>query len=203
MIDTWATCWDEPIFGGRSLEADVDAGDTWERSQKKLAERISINNCPQMLKESLWFLKRKQKSINNLSSVTRYVTRNGLAVVQRMPEIKTIRTERKKLYEAGDEFHLMKFSDYHYDFGHRLSVNNVALKCSLFTWVDGAIVDIADDLGLPASTIALLALVAGLAQSVNWIPRNHKSPMINEINRFHRVYLKDRICELNIADKNH
>ncbi|MCP4611907.1 MAG: hypothetical protein GY845_24655, partial [Planctomycetes bacterium] len=82
MNDSWQTCWDEPIFGGRSLEAEVDAGDTWEREQKNWTARVSINNCPQMLKESLWFLKRKQKSINNLSSVTRYVTRNGLAVVQ-------------------------------------------------------------------------------------------------------------------------
>ncbi|MCP4610025.1 MAG: hypothetical protein GY845_15060 [Planctomycetes bacterium] len=203
MNDSWSTCWDDPIFDGRSLEADVDAGDTWERDQRSFSARVSINSCPQMIRESVLWLKKKHKDLNSSSSVTRYATRNGITVIQRIPEIKTIRVERRKAYEAEDRLRLMNFSGHTYDFGHRLSVNNVALKCSVFTWVDGAIVDIADDLGLPASTIALLALVAGLAQSVNWIPRNHKAPMIAEINRFHHSYLADRVSELNIADQRH
>jgi hypothetical protein len=192
--DSWQT---GPPFDSKSLEEEVEAGDAWEQKESNWTLRVSINRCPQLVKETLWWLKRKHSRLTTGASVTRYVTRAGIKVIQQMEEIKELREKHRQAYLVGDELTRMRYLDHRYDFGHRISHQNVYLSCWVFNWVDGAISDIADDVGLPASTMAVIALIAGLAQSVDWVPERHRQVFERETIYFWRSYLKGRIEELN------
>jgi hypothetical protein len=192
--DSWQT---DPVFGGKSLEEEVEAGDAWERKQPNWTLRVPINRCPQLVKETVWWLKRKHGRLTTGASVTRYVTRAGIKVIQQMEEIKSLREKHRHAYLEGDELARMRYLGHRYDFGHRISYQNVYLSCWAFNWVDGVVSDIADDLGLPASTMAVIALIAGLAQSVDWVPERHRQVFEQETIHFWRCYLKGRIEDLN------
>ncbi|GAG03592.1 unnamed protein product, partial [marine sediment metagenome] len=171
QIDTWQTI---PPFNARSLEDEVEAGDSWERSQDDWKSRLSINSSPLLVVDTARYLAPQHKRLRRLAAVTRFTTRNGIEVIRDIEHVKDIRRMRRKAYEDGDTLAMIEASELSYDFGHRISYKTVGLNCWCFTWVEANICEIAHDLGLPASTVGLIALMAGFAQSVDWIPLRHQ-----------------------------
>ena len=46
--------------------------------------------------------------------------------------------------------------------------------------------ELADDLGLGRPDMAILALVAGVAQSLSWVPAKHRNKALEEIGEFEK-----------------
>ena len=191
---------DGPCFAGKSMEEEVEAGDSWERSHGGQNMRLSLNSCPQLLKETAWWCRRKHKNLPTIASVSRYATRCGIRVLRQIGPIDELRHRHELAYVDGNELDRMAFSGHTYDFGHRISYHGVYLACSLFDWVEGVVVDAAYDLGLPASTVVTVALMAGFAQSTIWVPERHRWVFQQEIAHFWRKYLKGRLDEITPND---
>jgi len=194
-FDSWELA---PYFETNSLEEEVSFGDAKERkSLPDWQSRIAVNKCPLLVKATVTFLKSKHANLRSGPAVTRYATRAGIQVLQQIPEIGEIAKRYREAYLRGNELELMGYSGHNYDFGKRLSQNRVYLQCWAYKWVAGAISDIADELGLPTSMVGLIALIAGFAQSTEWIPEKHRRRFIKEIECFWKPYLKKRLDDTN------
>lgn len=191
--------WDlAPPFNANSLEEEVSIGDAAERaSSPNWQIRIGINSAPLLVNETVAFLKSKNSRLRSRPAVTRYATRLGLKVLEQMSQVTEIRKRRREAYIGGNESEMMKYSGHQYDFGKRLSSSRVYLPCWAYKNVAAAISEIADDLGLPASTVALVALAAGFAQSTEWLPSKHCGRFAAEVKRFWESYLPGRVEDLN------
>ena len=190
--------WDtDPPFRANSLEEEVGLGEAAERqSTTNWQIRIGINGSPLLVNETVTFLKSKHSRLRSRPAVTRYATRLGLKVLEQMSEVTEIRKRRREAYLSGNESEMMKYSDQHYDFGKRLSSSKGYLPVWAHKKVAAAISEIADDLGLPASTVALVALAAGFAQSTEWLPSKHCDRFAKEVKRFWESYLPGRVDDL-------
>jgi hypothetical protein len=182
-----------PPFDANPLEEEVMLGDAAERaSSANWQTRIGINSAPLLVNETVTFLKSKNSRLRSRPAVTRYATRVGLKVLEQMSEVTDIRKRRREAYLSDNEAEMMRYSGHDYDFGKRLSSSKVYLPCWAFRNVAAAISEIADDLGLPISTVALVALIAGFAQSTEWLPERHCDRFAREVKRFWKSYLVER-----------
>ena len=111
-----------------------------------------------------------------------------------MPQIKGLRTLKRQAYLHGDELAQQFFADETYKTEKRISIKTNTMNCQVFGWVRGLISDISDDLGLLESTVALVGLIAGFAQSVIWVPERYGDLFIGEIYDF-SDYLTNRVAD--------
>lgn len=197
--DTWETV-PGPAFGGDSLEDQVWEGDKLERKQSKQGHhdweaRTTINACPELVASTIVFLKTKDRNLRTAAAVTRYATRAGIKVLEKVKPIQLLKQRRREAYLNRDELGRQRFIGHRFDFAHHLSQMKVHQICWSFRWVEGAISDMATEMGLPASTIAVLALCAGFGQSIEWVPGGYRDKFVGEVRRF-QDYLLGRLKEL-------
>lgn len=168
-----------------SLEDIVEQG---EGKRDKTPEgkicRINIPTCPELVKSSLLYLRRKHERIKTLSSVCRYVTKRGFMDIEGIESLAKIEKAMKTSYVEGSELDRLAFTGQSYSFNHRLGFTKHPLSCYLFEWVHAGIVDTANTLGLKVTTVTALALIFGLARSCRWIPEPHSQKMQQEAERF-------------------
>lgn len=172
---------------GRTLEEVIASGESEEEKGNPL-ERISANSMPQWLASVLLNLKRKHPNVPSVASVERLTAKLGVAVVRDRfePAIAEIQALRTRVYQLGDQLLLKRV---YRSGGYELSetVGTVYRKCSLREWTVGAISDgLVDPLGVPHSTAALIALIAGVSRSQTWVPRAWTQLAARELDHFGR-----------------
>jgi hypothetical protein len=163
----------------RSLEDIVYQGEPIQDKEAKSC-RINVNSCPELVVAALADLRKKHENLSSLASVCRYTSKAGLLGVQGINAIKLIEKGMKAAYLTGSELDRLKFSGHSYSFGHRLSCTSRPITAYLFEWVQSAISDTANTLGLKTTTLTIMALVVGLAKSERWVPPIHHKKFIEE-----------------------
>jgi hypothetical protein len=146
--------------------------------------KITVNRCPELLSSTLIALRRKHQNITTQAAVSRYLTRQGVPILQRLRGIKALKEKRAQSYEVGDERDRVVLSHKTYDFCHRLSLTTRKITVYTEEWVGSAISELACDIGTSQETVAIMALVAGAATSVKWIPARHLALIIQELVNF-------------------
>ena len=177
---------------GRTLEEVIANGESDEEKGKPL-ERISLNSMPQWLASGLLNLKRKHQNVPSVASVERLTAKLGVAVVRYRfePAIVDIQALRTRVYQLGDQL-LLKRVYRSGDYELSETVGTVYRKCSLREWTVGAISDgLVDPLGLPHSTAALIALIAGVSRSQTWVPRAWTQLADRELDHFGKYLARE------------
>ena len=181
---------------GRTLEEVIGDGES-EEEKGKPPERISLNSMPQWIASVMVNLKRKHHNVPSVAAVERLTAKLGVAVVRDRfgPSITEIQVLRTRVYELGDQF-LLKRVYRSRDYELHETVDTAYRKCSLREWTAGALSDsLSDPLGLPHSTAALIALIAGVSQSQTWVPRAWTQLANRELDHFGR-YLTGEAARL-------
>jgi len=168
-----------------SLEEIVEMGEIDRDPKGERSSRVNLPACPELVKASLVFLRRKHKNLPSLAAVCRYVTKRGLMAIEEISEIKNIEARMKQSYLSGSELDRLCFSNQTYSFENRLGFTRHAVSCYLFEWVHSGVTDVAYTLGLKATTLTTLALVFGLGKSEKWIPEPYQKIFGQEAEKFH------------------
>lgn len=146
--------------------------------------KITVNRCPELLCSTLIALRHKHQNITTQAAVSRYLTQQGVPILQRLTGIKALKEKRVQSYEVGDERDRVVLSHKTYDFGHRLSLTMHKITVYAEEWVGAAISELACDIGTSQETVAIMALVAGAATSDKWIPERHLLLITRELVNF-------------------
>lgn len=163
-----------PLFRGSSLEAHIDQGDQKERRRaretgERLGVPITVNALPSRLWTTLRYLTEEAR-LGSTAVASRFVTRCGLEVLERIEALPRLCAAWRRIYETGSEEHLELFSTRPWTGFLRLSQRTVATKISVFADVAARLASIGAVSGLSLSTMATAALAAGIAQSTYWLP---------------------------------
>jgi len=192
----------KPIFNseffedGPSLEDIVEQGEgERDRTPEGKICHINIPACPELVKSSLLYLRRKHERIKNLSSVCRYVIKRGFMDIESIECLGIIEKAMKTSYVEGNELDRLNFTGQSYSFNNRLGFTKHSLSCYLFEWTHAGIIDTAQTLGLKATTVTTLALAFGLARSCRWIPEPHRQKMQQEAEKF-QEWVESRVKNL-------
>ena len=163
-----------PLFGGRSLEDHIDLGDEKERRRaretgERLGVPITVNTLPSRLWITLRYLAEEAR-LGSTAVASRFVTRCGLEVLERIEALPRLYEAWRRIYESGSEEHLEVFATRPWTGFLRLSQRTVATKISVFPDVAARLASMGAVCGLSLSTMVTAALVAGIAQSTWWLP---------------------------------
>ena len=169
----------EEIEYQKTLEEIVQ----WNRDDDE-SGRISISRCPELIKSTVWFLKSKDENLRTEAKTTRCLTKAGLQILQSIPGLPSIKEQRRRIYLAGNDLERLLFMNQDFSINNRLLICAVKSTCYLFQRVLGALSNIASDLGIPASTVVTLALLAGMVTSEKWVPTRDKGRALEEVQRF-------------------
>jgi len=185
-----------PLFGEPSLEEDIRQGDEREREDAKnknipLYHSVKLRNCPVLIVENLQHL-RGHYGVSSIASASRFASRCGVRVLQRIEALKELRDIRAQAYEQGDELVLGAFQNLRHKPFQFPGYATSEVTCYVFHWVAGGIADLAVDTGLPASTILTLALAAGLSQSTDVIAEQYLARFARHVVDF-ASYLEQRV----------
>lgn len=147
--------------------------------------RFTVNHCPELVSSMVWSLRGKHKGISTQAAAQRFLSRNGVIILERISGIKEINRKRKLAIENGDEMDRLRFRNCSpYDLQYRLSLTHFRMTVYTFQWVGSKIVEITSDLGLSQEIIVIEALIAGMTTSEKWIPFRHQNLMFDEMIRF-------------------
>jgi len=147
--------------------------------------RFTVNHCPELVSSTVWSLRGKHEKVPTQAAAQRFLSRNGVIILERVPGIKEITRKRKLAYEIGDEADRLRFRNVSpYDLRYHLSLTYFRMTVYTFQWVGSKIVEMASDLGLPQEIIVIQALIAGMTTSEKWIPLRHRNLMFEEMIRF-------------------
>ncbi len=164
-----------------SLEKVV-AGDTRVVTSEQF--KITLNRCPELIRSTIIALRYKHEKLVSQAAVTRYLTRQGIQVIQKIPRIKVLKEKKKLAYEIGDERDRILLSRNMYDFGYRISLTSHRIGVYAEEWVRAAITELACDIGTSQETVAIMSLIAACVTSQTWIPARHLVPMKEELLHF-------------------
>lgn len=146
--------------------------------------KLTINRCPELIRSTISALRHKHEKLTSQAAVTRYLTRQGVQIIQRIPAIKVLKEKKRLAYENGDERDRILLSRNMYDFGCRISLTNSRITIYAEDWARAAITELACDIGTHQETIAIITLIAGCLTSQTWIPARHLESMKEELIRF-------------------
>ena len=146
--------------------------------------KITINRCPELIRSTIIALRHKHEKLNSQAAVTRYLTKQGIQVIQKIPGIKVLKEKKKLAYEHGNERDRILLSGNIYDFRHRISLTNHRITVYAEEWVRSAITELSCDIGTYQETIAIMTLIAACLTSKTWIPARHLAPIKEELLHF-------------------
>ena len=149
-----------------------------------IINKITINRCPELIRSTISALRHKHEKLTSQAAVTRYLTRQGVQIIQRIPAIKVLKEKKKLAYENGDERDRIILSRNIYDFGCRISLTNYRITIYAESWARAAITELACDIGTQQETVAIITFIAGCLTSQTWIPARHLESMNDELIRF-------------------
>lgn len=146
--------------------------------------KITINRCPELVRSTILALRHKHKKFVSQAAVTRFLTKQGVKILQRIGGIQILKELRKEAYEEGDERDRLVLSRHSYDFRYRVSLTTQRITVYAEEWVYGAITELACDIGTFQETITIMSLIAASATSQKWIPSRHLCRMQEELIHF-------------------
>lgn len=167
-----------PYFPTRSLEADVELGDDYEKNHARefnvpFEHRCKISRLPFAICHDLLHLRHKHKNLRSLAAACRYVSRCGAHLLQKVEAIREVRKLQEAFYKRDDMQALAALTGQRYEFSISPS-SREPVYVHVFRDALGTISNLAHDAGLERTTdMVVLTLVAGLAQSEHWIPSSH------------------------------
>lgn len=173
-----------------SLEEIVERGASERDKRGDKDCRIDLHTCPELVKSSILFLRKKHERLTNISSVCRYTSKCGYLRIQDIDGLKAIEQGFKKAYVEGTELERAAYMDQVYRFEQRLGIGRYRITTRFFEWVHGGVSDLSNTLGLEQTTLTTIALVFGLASSSKWIPSNRRIVFENEAEKFKEWVIK-------------
>lgn len=167
-----------------SFEEIVERG---ELKREGEVEKVSVRLIPTIICASVFYLRKKDERIKTQASVQLYGTALGISCIQTHPGIKDIEAVKKTGVESGSLSDLLShFAPHHYDWAPPLNLYSPRGGIMVARWVGGAITDLGAILGLTKPMMTMLALMAGLARSNQWLSPGLRDPLVVEAERFKR-----------------
>lgn len=160
-----------------SLEEFVQNAGGIKTDQRK----ITVNRCPELIRSTIVALRHKHQKLTSQAAVTRYLTQQGIKIIQRIPGIQGLREKKKQAYEFGSERDRLVLSRHIYDFGYRISMTTQKITVYSEEWVCAAITELACDIGTSQETVTVMTLITGAVTSNNWIPKRYINLMLCEL----------------------
>jgi hypothetical protein len=142
--------------------------------------KITINRCPELTRSTIVYLRHKHHLLTSQAAVTRYLTQQGIKIIQKIPGIQGLREKKRQAYEFGTERDRLLLSRHNYDSKYWISTTFHKVTVYSDDWVCAAITELACDIGTSQETIAIIALIAGAVTSMSWIPENKRCLMFGE-----------------------
>jgi hypothetical protein len=147
---------------------------------------IHVRNLPELVWATILHLRGKHPKLGSTTQVTRALIEVGLPVLaETMEGIPTLKSLMERAYLEGEERQREELLESQFEV--RLSVtkfNKTAYCTSRETLF--RLNELADDLGLGRPTMATLALMAGMAQSILWVPDKHRNRALEELREFRK-----------------
>ena len=174
---------DSPLPGSHSLETYVS-----EYMPDRTAELIPIHirNLPELVWATILHLQGKHPKLDSAAQVTLALIEVGLLVLTEMVKgIPPFKALMDRAYLEGDEGQRLELLKSQFEVGISASKLNKTVYCISKVTLS-RLNELADNLGLSRPTIAILALVAGMAQSIIWVPDRHRNKALEEIKEFER-----------------
>lgn len=191
-----------PLFGRPALEDHISWGDTDERQKARqdghpYAVRVPVAKMPLDVWQTLrWVSRCTRQAVPSLAAASRYAARCGLEVLARIHVIPELEQAFDKAYLTGTATQRALLVGHSFDgFANIGSRPIYGRKLSLFYRTHAGVSELADALGLPVSTLALGAVVAGLAQSITFVPDRYIAKFARAVIEF-CCYLEDRVSDL-------
>jgi type II secretory ATPase GspE/PulE/Tfp pilus assembly ATPase PilB-like protein len=147
---------------------------------------IRIRNLPELVWATILHLQGKHPKLGSAAQVTLALIEVGLPMLTEMVKgIPTFKALMNRAYLEGDESQRLELLNNQFEVRISASKLNKTVYCMskerLFH-----LDEFADGLGLSQPNIAILALVAGMAQSLFWLPGKHQNKALEEIRQFEK-----------------
>lgn len=196
-ISDWQTL---PLWGYPSLEEEVEAGDRRERDEARekgehVDSRITVPQMPLPVLNSIYYLVGRHEILTSMGQVSRFVSRCGIKVLGKVQALKDLEDLWLKAYLARDEELQAPFLSRGWQASRILGSTRVMYKLSVYRWVAAEIARVGVVTGLPRATIAVVAVVAGLSQSIEWLPEDYVDTFALGFREF-VAYLEHRVSSL-------
>lgn len=156
---------------------------------------VKIMHLAVLDREDLLHLSGQHACMSSFAAVTRYVTRTGSSVLLRLAPLDNLRQLREQAYLRGNESVLASFSCPSLDTGGNLQHVQNPVFVSVFGGTYGILSAIATSLGWPATEAVKAALVAGMAQSQEWLPQRSIDRHYLAIQRL-TFFLEEKVATL-------
>ncbi len=147
---------------------------------------IHIRNLPELVWSTILYLQGKHPKLGSAAQVTLALIEVGLPMLTEMVKgIPTCKALMDRAYLEGDEGQRLELLKSQFEVQISASKFNKTAYCmskeTLFR-----LNELADQLGLSRPNMATLALVAGIAQSLFWVPGKHQNKALEEIGEFRK-----------------
>ena len=147
---------------------------------------IRIRNLPELVWATVFHLQGKHQKLGSAAQVTLALIEVGLPMLTEMVKgTPTFKELMDRAYLEGDESQRLELLKNQFEVRMSASKLNKTAYCisneTLFR-----LNELADDLSLSRSNMAVLALVAGMAQSLFWVPGKHQNKALEEIRQFEK-----------------
>jgi len=147
---------------------------------------IRIRNLPELVWATILHLQGKLPKLGSAAQVTLALIEVGVPMLTEMVKgIPTFKALMEKAYLEGDESQRLELLKNQFEVRISASKLNKTVYCmskeTLFR-----LDELADGLGLSQPNMAILALVAGMAQSLFWLPGKHQNKALEEIRQFEK-----------------
>jgi hypothetical protein len=151
---------------------------------ENLAERdqkFCISRCPPYVRRSLDLLRGLPPDRKSLDTAAAFALQEGLPLLERFPGLVAVRQARESVLKSGDD-RIVFFEGWGYQLcGHHEGPST--LWCRILPDLAAEYARLGSDLGLPASTVAVLGIIAVLLQ-VDDLPDHLKQQMVTELITF-------------------
>jgi len=144
---------------------------------------IHIRNLPELVWATVFYLRGRHPKLGDATQVTAALVQVGLPALTEMVQgIPTLKALTDKAYLEGDESQRLELL--RNEFQVQISASKLNRDVYVSKEASCLLNELADGLGLSCSTITILALVAGMAQSLAWVPDKHQKKALEEIRQF-------------------
>jgi hypothetical protein len=154
---------------------------------------ITLHKCPELVSTTITYLIGKHRYLKTGANVTRVATKCGVLYLAHWEELALLKIAKDLIYEQGDERARLDVSRRSFEF--KISISEIPITCYCFRYVSAMISNISLFLGLPASTVATMALIAAFSLSEEWLPRDRAQQFEQELTRS-ALWLKQQVKAL-------
>jgi len=146
---------------------------------------IRIRNLPELVWATILYLQGEHPKLGSETQVALALIGVGLPVLIEMVKgVPTFKALMDRAYLEGDESQRLELLKSQFEV--RISASKLNKTVYISKEALCRLNELADGLGMSWSTMAILALVAGMAQSLLWVPGKHQNKALEEIREFEK-----------------